>query len=134
MKKILAMIIAAVMMIGLLSACGSNSAVSGVEKNVSKTDKKIQVVTTIFPEYDWVRNIVGEEEPHVEFTVLLDNGVDLHSYQPTAADMVTISDCDVFVYIGGESEGWADDALKEASNKDMKVLKLIDNHDLSAKE
>lgn len=126
MKKILAMIIAAVMMTGLLSACGSNSAVSGVEKNVSNTDKKIQVVTTIFPEYDWVRNIVGEEEPHVEFTVLLDNGVDLHSYQPTAADILKISTCDIFIYVGGESDGWVDDALKEATNKDMKVINLME--------
>ncbi|MBO4847416.1 MAG: zinc ABC transporter substrate-binding protein [Lachnospiraceae bacterium] len=134
MKKILAMIIAAVMMTGLLSACGSTGAVSGAEKNVSNGEKKIQVVTTIFPEYDWVRNIVGEEEPHVEFTVLLDNGVDLHSYQPTAADILKISTCDIFIYVGGESDGWVDDALKEATNKDMKVINLLEVLGDSVKE
>ena len=127
MKKILAIMISAVMMMCLLSACGSNNAISGADKNNDgKEAKKIQVVTTIFPEYDWVRNIVGEEEPHVEFTMLLDNGVDLHSYQPTAADILKISTCDIFIYVGGESDEWVEDALKEATNKDMKVINLLE--------
>lgn len=128
MKKILAIMICAIMMMGMLSACGTKDAVTGADKNsvINNSDKKIQVVTTIFPEYDWVKNIVGEEEPHVEFTVLLDNGVDLHSYQPTAADILKISTCDIFIYVGGESDEWVDDALKEATNKDMKVIDLME--------
>ena len=51
--------------------------------------------------------------------MLLDNGVDLHSYQPTSDDILKISDCDLFVYVGGESDGWVDDALKNATNKDI---------------
>ena len=58
--------------------------------------------------------------------MLLDNGIDLHSYQPTADDIVKISDCDLFIYVGGESDGWVDDALKEATNKNMKVINLLD--------
>ena len=58
--------------------------------------------------------------------MLLDNGVDLHSYQPTADDIAKISDCDLFIYVGGESDGWVDDALKNASNKNMKVVNLLD--------
>lgn len=58
--------------------------------------------------------------------MLLDNGVDLHSYQPTADDIIKISDCDLFLYVGGESDGWVEDALKEATNKNMKVINLLD--------
>ena len=61
-----------------------------------------------------------------EVTMLLDNGVDLHSYQPTADDIIKISDCDLFIYVGGESDGWVEDALKEATNKDMQVINLLD--------
>lgn len=48
----------------------------------------------------------------MDITMLLDNGVDLHSYQPTAEDIMKVSDCDLFVYVGGESDAWVDDALK----------------------
>ena len=74
-----------------------------------------------FPEYDWVREILGDKADHAEVSMLLDNGVDLHSYQPTADDIIKISDCDLFVYVGGESDGWVEDALKEATNKNMKL-------------
>ena len=86
---------------------------------------KINIVTTIFPEYDWVRNVVGNNE-NVEITLLLDNGADLHSYQPTTDDVLKIATCDLFIYVGGESDEWVDDALKQATNKDMKVIDLME--------
>lgn len=64
-----------------------------------------------------MREILGNKADHAEVTMLLDNGVDLHSYQPTADDIIKISDCDLFIYVGGESDGWVEDALKEATNK-----------------
>ncbi len=85
-----------------------------------------QIITTIFPEYDWVMNILGDNPAGADVTMLLDNGVDLHSYQPTAEDIMKISTCDLFIYVGGESDKWVDDALKEAVNKDMIVLDLMD--------
>lgn len=87
---------------------------------------KINVVCTVFPCYDWAREIVGNSE-NVYITYLLDDGSDLHSFQPTAADMIRISECDVFVYIGGESDHWVDKALENAVNKDMKVVRLMDS-------
>ena len=69
-------------------------------------DGKLKVVTTIFPEYDWVKEIAGDEISNIDLTMLLDNGVDLHSYQPTSEDILKISDCDLFVYVGGESDSW----------------------------
>lgn len=73
-----------------------------------------------------MREILGDKADHAEVTMLLDNGVDLHSYQPTADDIIKISDCDLFIYVGGESDGWVKDALKEATNKDMQVINLLD--------
>ena len=73
-----------------------------------------------------MREILGDKADHAEVTMLLDNGVDLHSYQPTADDIIKISDCDLFIYVGGESDGWVEDALKEAANKDMQVINLLD--------
>ena len=78
--------------------------------------KKLSVVTTIFPEYDWVKQIIGDTNS-ADITMLLDNGVDLHSYQPTAEDIMKISNCDLFIYVGGESDAWVKKALSEATNK-----------------
>ncbi len=86
---------------------------------------KISVVTTIFPIYDWVREIVGGNE-NAEITLLLDSGVDLHSYRPTVQDIVKVSTGDVFIYVGGESDDWVDGVLAEAVNQDMKVVNLVE--------
>ena len=96
--------------------------------------KRLSVVTTIFPEYDWVRQILGDKFSDADVTMLLDNGVDLHSYQPTVDDMVKIANCDLFIYVGGESDGWVEDALKNAVNKDMKVINLLEVLGDSVKE
>ena len=53
------------------------------------------------------------------------NGGDLHSYQPTAGDIANIADANLFVYVGGESDEWVDDALEEKTNKDMKVINMM---------
>jgi zinc transport system substrate-binding protein len=95
---------------------------------------KLHIVCTIFPEYDWVKQILGEQADHAEVTYLLNNGTDLHSYQPTADDMIRISTCDLFIYVGGESDKWAVDALKESVNKDMRTISLMDAVGSSAKE
>ena len=87
--------------------------------------KKISVVTTIFPIYDWVRAIAGDAG-NVEITLLLDSGVDLHSYQPTARDIMKVAACDVFAYVGGESDTWVEGALAEAVNPDMAVINLME--------
>lgn len=93
--------------------------------NAKKSDK-LKVVTTIFPEYDWAREIIGDKDSNVELTLLLGNGVDLHSYQPSIQDIAKISTADIFIYVGGESDGWVKDALKNATNKNMKVINLME--------
>ena len=88
-------------------------------------DKKLNVVATVFPIYDWTREVVGENDS-VQLTLLQDSGVDLHSYQPTAQDIMKIATCDVFIYVGGESDEWVEDALKEAVNPNMIVINLVE--------
>ena len=123
MKKFISIFLAAAMVAGCLAGCGQKKS---NEQADNTDDGKLKVVTTIFPEYDWVKEIAGDEASNMDLTMLLDNGVDLHSYQPTSDDILKISDCDLFVYVGGESDGWVDDALKNATNKDMKVINLLD--------
>ncbi|MCR4787207.1 MAG: metal ABC transporter substrate-binding protein [Lachnospiraceae bacterium] len=133
MKKILCTLIAAILVAGCLSACNSEKNTTAV--NAKENDNKgIKIVTTIFPEYDWVMNVLGDNPGNAEVTMLLDNGVDLHSYQPTADDILKISSCDLFIYVGGESDEWVEDALKEAVNKDMIVIDLLDELGDSVKE
>lgn len=127
MKKLLSVFTALSLTAGCITACSTNNAPAADNKN-------LQIVTTIFPEYDWVMNILGDNPANAEVTMLLDNGADLHSYQPTASDILKISTCDVFVYVGGESDEWVDDVLKEATNKDMVVINLMDELGNAVKE
>ena len=130
MNKRIFTVIAAIIMAGCLSACAANTA-SGSSQN---ENDKLQIVTTIFPEYDWVMNILGSNPAGANVTMFLDSGVDLHSFQPTAEDILKVSTCDMFIYVGGESDEWVEDALKEAVNKDMVVIDLLDVLGDSVKE
>ncbi len=89
-------------------------------------DRQLSVVVTIFPIYDWVREVTGKDAAHVNITLLLDNGVDLHSYQPTAQDILTISTADLFIYVGGESDEWVEDVLASAMNPGLKAISLVE--------
>ncbi len=109
----------------------SESSSGSIEESAAQTEntsdsEPFSVVCTIFPEYDWTREILGDHADNAEITYLLDNGIDLHSYQPTMDDIMKISTCDLFIYVGGESDEWVDAALAEAKNKDMKVINLMD--------
>ena len=114
MKKFTALLLTFVL---FLSLCP----VSGLAEEAGK----IRVVTTIFPIYDWVREIAGDTG-NTEITLLLDSGVDLHSFQPSAQDIMKVATCDLFIYVGGESDEWAEDALAEAVNPDMVVISLVE--------
>ena len=125
MKRITALLLALILAVSALAGCGSG------KKRAENGN--IKVVATIFPIYDWVRNVAGDDVD-INIDLLLDNGVDLHSFQPTAKDIMDISECDVFIYVGGESDKWVDDTLKQANNKDMIVLDLMDILGSNAKE
>ncbi len=137
MKKLIALLLAVLMTASIFTACGgapadNKSETKSTASDTSATDS-IKVVTTIFPIYDWVRE-VAQDDVDINLDLLLDNGVDLHSYQPTAKDIMDISDCDIFIYVGGESDEWVDDTLAQADNKNMTVLDLMDILGDKAKE
>ena len=119
MKKLISVLAAATLTVS--SLCGCSAATQA-----GKQEDKIQIVTTIFPEYDWVMNVLGDNPANAEVTMLMDNGTDLHSYQPSAADILKISESDLFIYVGGESDEWVEDVLKEAVNKDIIAINLLE--------
>ena len=123
MKKNISAVLAALLLVSLC-ACGRGS---------GNATHSLEIVTTIFPVYDWARQVTGDESD-VGITMLLDSGVDLHSYQPTAQDILKIAGCDLFIYEGGESDAWVKDALAEATNKNMIVLNLMEELGELAKE
>ncbi|MBP5353941.1 MAG: zinc ABC transporter substrate-binding protein [Lachnospiraceae bacterium] len=116
MKRMILILAVAMLAVGCLTACAGNNDDNG----------KIKIVTTIFPEYDWVMNILGDNPGGAEVTMLLDSGVDLHSFQPTAEDILKIASCDMFIYVGGESDAWVEDALRNAQNKNRVVINLLE--------
>lgn len=117
MKKILSLLITFILIISVFSGCGNQP-----ENNYSG----IKIVCTAFPQYDYARNIIGSEEG---LTLLLDDGADLHSYEPTAQDIISIGSADIFVYIGGNSDSWVEGAIKSAGNSDLKTIALMDTVD-----
>ncbi len=129
MKKITSILLMLALIACLFAGCGTSS-----NNNNESQSAEMSIVTTIFPEYDWVMNVLGDNPAGAKVTMLLDNGVDLHSYQPSADDMLKIADCDLFIYVGGESDGWVDDALSEAVNKNMVVINLLDELGDAVKE
>ena len=124
-KRKTAIVLLLLMMIAIMSGCN--------QKDIPKEDK-FSVVCTIFPQYDWVRQIIGDNPADMELTLLLNSRVDLHSYQPTVDNIAKISTCDLFIYIGGESDSWVDGVLRTANNINMIVINLLDELGEHAKE
>lgn len=96
--------------------------------SAKKTDTsgKLKVICTIFPEYDWFMNVSGEENPKIIPSLLIKSGVDLHNFQPSTKDMIDISECDLLIYVGGESDGWIKKALLNSTNPNQKVINLME--------
>lgn len=129
MKKLTLTIMTIIAIAAILSGCGSTTG-KNTDTNAPKT---LSIVTTIFPEYDWVREITKGND-NVEITMLLDKSVDLHSFQPSAEDIIKVSSCDMFIYVGGESDKWADEIISGAGSRNMAVINLLDVLGDSVKE
>lgn len=130
----LSILVAIMMVLGCAKkeSTGSSEAESGssvtesssAAESKSEETKKLSIVTTIFPAYDWVKQVVGDNK-NVEISFLIDKGVDLHSYQASAADIAKITDSDLFVYVGGDSDDWAEDIIKE--NPNLNYINMVDS-------
>lgn len=113
MKKIISVILIAASLMLIFCSC----------ENTSAKKDALSIVCTTFPQYDYLKNILGSDE---NLTLLLDNGGDLHSYEPTAQDIIQISSADMFVYVGGNSDKWVEGALKAANNPNLKTISLME--------
>lgn len=98
---------------------------AGCAQKTATGSAGIQVVCATAPLYDWTRQIT-KGTTSTEQKLIIGKGTDLHSFQPSAADIIAIKNADVLIYVGGESDGWIRDALKETLNKNQKVVCLMD--------
>lgn len=95
--------------------------------------ERISVVCTIFPQYDWVRQILGDNPADIDAAFLLDNRIDLHNYQPAVDDIVKIGAADIFIFVGGESDKWVAGALREAAKPGAVAINLLETLGAAAK-
>lgn len=101
------------------------------DPKADQEDRRLKIVATTFPQYDWVRQILGERADDTELLLLLDDGTDLHSFQPSVEDIANIADSDLFIYVGGESDSWVHDALESTHNDHrvlINLLEILDSH------
>ncbi len=124
MKKMISFLIAAAMVAVLLSGCGkaeepSSSSAAGKDGAADK----VSIVSTIFTPYDFARQIAGDK---AEVTMLLPPASESHSYEPTPQDVIKIQNCDMFLYVGGESDVWVNEVLESMDTSNMTIVTLMD--------
>lgn len=103
----------------LFSGCGSGA--TPIEEGADK----VSVVCTTFPQYDWVRNLLGDAAEEFEVSLLVKNSADIHNYQPSAQDMIAMKEADLFLYVGGESDAWVEDIMKADGTLSDKSVSLV---------
>lgn len=124
-SKLFSAFIPASVLLLLLSGCASPGTAG------SEDSGKIRAVTTIFPQYDFLRQIGGD---HLELTMLLKPGAESHSFEPTPADMITVSQSDLFVYVGGDSDAWVETILESVDVSEKEIVTLMDCVETVAEE
>ena len=122
MKRLISVFLSLTMVLIIITGCGI---VADAPQAAAQGDR-LSIVSTIFPQYDWVREILGDTADDFDLTLVLNNRVDMHSFQPSVSDIVRISTADLLIYVGGHSDGWVEDALRQAINPDMIVINLME--------
>lgn len=122
MKKFIGIL--CTLLLGMAVFCGCAS--PQVQNTKEESAGKVRVVCTTFPQYDWVRNLLGEASEHVEIILLVKNNADIHNYQPSAQDMIFMKEADLFLYVGGESDAWVSDLMAADSSLAEKSVSLSD--------
>ncbi|MBO5460337.1 MAG: zinc ABC transporter substrate-binding protein [Ruminococcus sp.] len=119
-ERILPLSAVILLLVTNLTACQT---ASGQTTDDRSEREKISVVTTIFPQYDFVREVAGD---NVELQMLLKPGEETHSYEPTPQDIIAILHADLFIYVGGENDVWVEEILEMPEMKEVHTLKLVD--------
>lgn len=130
-RQITSLLLTIALSISLLAGCslgGHSGAPSG---GGAAGDEKIQIVTTIFPAYDFARQVAGDR---AEVTMLLSPGEELHSYEPSPKDMIAIGECDIFIYVGGESDTWMKDVLEAVNVEGKIVISMMEETEVLTEE
>lgn len=117
MKKILSLLIITLISIGLFSSCAMP------KSKIAESENKLNIVTTVFPQYDFARQVAGK---HAEVSMLLKPGAESHSFEPTPQDIKKIQNADIFIYTGGENDTWVEDILSSMGDKKPETIKLLD--------
>jgi len=115
-KTILVLITAAAILFGVSGCKQKKAATRGA-------DGKINVTVTVFPPYDFVRQIAGDK---VNLHILLPPGAESHSFEPSPKDIITVQNSDIFIYVGGESDAWVNRILESMNTDNMKILAMIE--------
>ncbi len=116
------------------ASCVPLGAESAAVQAAAEGQPHVTIVTATFPIYDWTREVLGDRLPETDLVLLQQSGVDLHSYSPSAADLRKIAACDLFVFVGGESDEWTERALSQKGNPRRRVLNLVKALGAAAKE
>lgn len=117
-KKMIKKIIASIIALSVILMCGCSS------NTPTKDNDKLKIVTTIFPAYDFARQVFGDT---ADITLLLKPGTESHTFDPGARDIVSILDCDLFIYNGGESDVWVENILESDDSKSLNTLRMMDS-------
>lgn len=117
MKKLISISIGIVLLCSLITGCSDTTNTNSI---------KINIVCTIYPQYDWIMNLLGERADAYNVTLLVNNGTDLHNYQPSAKDIINIKSCDFLIYIGGISDQWVTDVINDTENNDIATINMLE--------
>lgn len=131
MKKFLSIALSALFSVSLFASCGENSAdtsstsfsAASVTSDSSTSDSGLNIVTTIFPYYDFARAVVGDTS---NITMLLKPGAEPHSFDPSPSDIIAVQNADVFIYTGGVDDAWADKILSSMDTSNMTIIRALD--------
>ncbi len=122
-------IICALALVGtmFLTGCATSNTTGDETTPTNSGAEKYSIVATSFHEYDWVMQVLGDEKENFDVTLLMDTGVDMHSYEPSVEDIATINSSDLFIYNGGNSQSWVTDAIANPSNSNFKSINVMES-------
>ena len=123
MRHIIPAFLSVIIAVTLLAGCGTSSSSSSSSASSASSNGKLKVIATIFPEYDFLRQIGGDR---IDLKMLLKPGAESHSYEPTPQDMKDVADSDMFVYVGGDSDAWISSIMDSIDKKKIRIVTLMD--------